>query len=77
MKKLLHVLTLGVLSLAFCSSTPPVTGAAEGDPSKAAQKTAREMEYIVMQERDGRDRAFVVNTQCTVGTGCVSAVSDK
>ena len=63
-KKLLHVLTLGVLSLAFYSSTPPpVARAAEGDPSKAAQKTAREMEYIVMQEHDGRDEAFVVHTR--------------
>ena len=64
MKKPCFATLLGTLLLGFHGFAPRPAVAAS-DP-KAAQKTAREMEHIVMQQHDGREKAFVVNTLCTV-----------
>ena len=62
MKKLLAAALLGGVSLAgHALSQPP----GQNDTAK----TAREMTHIVMQEHDGRQKAFVVNTLPTGGEG--------
>ena len=66
MKKLLVPTLLGVLSLAYYgSSWPRAANGAQDDTAK----TAREMTHIVMEEHDGRDKAFIVNTLPTGGEG--------
>jgi len=65
-KKLLVPTLLGVLSLAYYgSSWPRAANGAQDDTAK----TAREMTHIVMEEHDGRDKAFIVNTLPTGGEG--------
>ncbi len=66
MKKLLGATLLGVLSLAYYgSSWLPAANGAQDDTAK----TAREMTHIVMEEHDGREEAFIVNTLPTGGEG--------